>query len=534
MNRPSPRDDMFFSAACNRAPHPAVAVVTERFAPIGVGPVAVVLLVGSLLASGCQRGSPGDQATPATTAAAPATAEDQAMEILKKMVAAYQQAGTYADAGKVRSRAVVDGIVQEMDPIPFSVAMTRPNRIRTQMFETVVVSDGKLLHAAAQSLPGQVLEVLTPAKLTDANFPPDPLLAKKMTGETPIFASPQLHLLLADDPLRAFASGVAKATLISEAEAEGHRCHRVRIGDDKNRFVYWIDQETFVVRRVDLPSAPFTENADTNVVPKNVEVWFDLAGAKLGGPIEPAAFQFEVPADSQRLKAFVALPPPRPARIGEPIADFHFTDLDGNQVSRDSLHGKIVLLDFWFTTCPPCKTSMPHLSQLYQRFKGNDRVRFLAVSIDDPKLADEKVVETLQSWGVDLPLVRDLENQGATALKLVGAPTTLLLGVDGVIQTYLVGAQPNYDAVGDAIDRLLAGQDVAAKVLEEYEQKIREYKRRLAEATVVASNQVIEVPNTKIAPASEPTTIGLEKLWRCDAIKQPGNLLIVAADGKTP
>ena len=76
-------------------------------------------------------------------------------------------------------------------------------------------------------------------------------------------------------------------------------------------------------------------------------------------------------------------------------ADFTLTDLNGKNWRLKSLSGKIVLVNFWATWCPPCRKEMPDLETLYQRYEKNGLV-VLAISDEDaatvkPFLADHKV-----------------------------------------------------------------------------------------------------------------------------------------------
>ena len=58
--------------------------------------------------------------------------------------------------------------------------------------------------------------------------------------------------------------------------------------------------------------------------------------------------------------------------IGKPAPDFSATDIDGNPISLKDYRGKIVLLDFWSTTCGPCIGEIPNVKKVYDAYKDMD------------------------------------------------------------------------------------------------------------------------------------------------------------------
>jgi thiol-disulfide isomerase/thioredoxin len=77
---------------------------------------------------------------------------------------------------------------------------------------------------------------------------------------------------------------------------------------------------------------------------------------------------------------------------GSRHADFTLTDLNGMQWSLHALAGKVVLVNFWATWCPPCRKELPDLEALYQRFHSRGLV-ILAVSDEDAAKVQPFVAE---------------------------------------------------------------------------------------------------------------------------------------------
>lgn len=119
------------------------------------------------------------------------------------------------------------------------------------------------------------------------------------------------------------------------------------------------------------------------------------------------------------------------AIVGSP-APMHFTlkDMNGVDVKLSSFKGKIVMLNFWATWCPPCKVEIPDLVELQKKY-GNDLV-ILGVSIDD---TPEQLKPFAAEYHVNYPLlVGKGRDEVAEAFGGTWAlPSTAIIGRDGKI-----------------------------------------------------------------------------------------------------
>lgn len=71
------------------------------------------------------------------------------------------------------------------------------------------------------------------------------------------------------------------------------------------------------------------------------------------------------------------------ATSGSPMPDVVLTALNGSKVQLSSLFGKVLYIDFWATWCGPCLQETPYMAELVGRFKDNDGIRFISVSVDN-------------------------------------------------------------------------------------------------------------------------------------------------------
>jgi peroxiredoxin len=69
-------------------------------------------------------------------------------------------------------------------------------------------------------------------------------------------------------------------------------------------------------------------------------------------------------------------------KTGSTFNFFSVTDINGNVITSADLKGKIVVLNFWFIACPPCRYEMPELNHLVEAYQNNKDVVFIAISLD--------------------------------------------------------------------------------------------------------------------------------------------------------
>ena len=120
-----------------------------------------------------------------------------------------------------------------------------------------------------------------------------------------------------------------------------------------------------------------------------------------------------------------------PIRARTPFAPhFSFTTHENQNVSNASLRGKVVLLDFWGTWCPPCRESVPILRDLNKKYAGKP-FQLVGISSDN----DEDVWKTfIQAQHMDWSEYIDLSDEVLQAFKIESFPTYIVLDKDGVIR----------------------------------------------------------------------------------------------------
>jgi cytochrome c biogenesis protein CcmG, thiol:disulfide interchange protein DsbE len=125
-----------------------------------------------------------------------------------------------------------------------------------------------------------------------------------------------------------------------------------------------------------------------------------------------------------------------PSLRGRPAKDFAYT-LDGKPAHLSDLRGKVVLLNFWATWCPPCVDETQSLNQLQNRIAPLGGT-VLGVSVDeDPQAYND----FLKTYGISFPTYRDASKQIPLSYGTTMYPDTYVITRSGRLDRKIVGAQ---------------------------------------------------------------------------------------------
>ena len=107
-------------------------------------------------------------------------------------------------------------------------------------------------------------------------------------------------------------------------------------------------------------------------------------------------------------------------------ADFTLTDLQGKTWALKALKGKVVLVNFWATWCPPCRKEMPDLNTLYQRFKDQG---FVILAISDEEA--DKVKPFIAERNISYPVMLDPGRKVNELFQVEGIPKSFVYDREG-------------------------------------------------------------------------------------------------------
>jgi peroxiredoxin len=125
---------------------------------------------------------------------------------------------------------------------------------------------------------------------------------------------------------------------------------------------------------------------------------------------------------------------------GSKVPNFTLTDLSGKNVSLSDYKGKVVVLNFWASWCPPCKAEMPEFNEMDREFKKSGDTVLLAINMTDGRRETKKKVETfISEQKYKMRVLLDSEGKASNLFDIRYLPTTYVIDAEGTVTGQLVG-----------------------------------------------------------------------------------------------
>ena len=130
------------------------------------------------------------------------------------------------------------------------------------------------------------------------------------------------------------------------------------------------------------------------------------------------------------------------------------SDLQGRSVRLSDYRGKIVVLNFWATWCPPCREELPEVSRTAEQLASSSDVVLWTVNLTDGSRETESTVRNyLTKNQITLPILLDQNGQAANAYHVTSIPTTFIIDQQGIIKQTIRGSS-NQETIMAAVDKL--------------------------------------------------------------------------------
>ena len=139
-------------------------------------------------------------------------------------------------------------------------------------------------------------------------------------------------------------------------------------------------------------------------------------------------------------------------RVDQPAPDFRLQLLDDGEITLSQQRGKVLVINFWSSTCPPCRTEARDLEAAWQAYQDRD-VLFIGANIQD---SHEPARRFLDEFGVTYPNGIDAGGRISIDYGVVGIPVTFVVDGEGTVARRWVG-EIDLDRLTTWIDELLEG-----------------------------------------------------------------------------
>lgn len=136
---------------------------------------------------------------------------------------------------------------------------------------------------------------------------------------------------------------------------------------------------------------------------------------------------------------------------GSTAPDFELKTLSGDSLSLSSVKGKKVIINFWATWCPPCRSEMPDMQKIQDEHK--DDVVVLAVNLTNSESSVDTVKKFVDELELTFPVLLDEKGEINNQFEVLSYPTSYFIDENGVIQTKFVGAL-SYDQMNEFLNNL--------------------------------------------------------------------------------
>jgi thiol-disulfide isomerase/thioredoxin len=138
--------------------------------------------------------------------------------------------------------------------------------------------------------------------------------------------------------------------------------------------------------------------------------------------------------------------------LTRPAPDFETKTLSGESISLSSLKGKLVLINFWSTTCPPCLEEMPQFEELQKDWAKRDDVKLLMIDAGE---AASTVSQYLKKFDYTFTVLLDPGFEVGKKYGIRYTPTTLIIDKDGILRISILGPFKNKAAIEKQLAQFL-------------------------------------------------------------------------------
>lgn len=142
------------------------------------------------------------------------------------------------------------------------------------------------------------------------------------------------------------------------------------------------------------------------------------------------------------------------AVVGKKAPDFELPNADGESVSLSDFNGSPIMINFWYTGCPPCRGEMPLFQQVYSEMQGNGLV-ILAINVGESSGTVRQFLESNNLYPLLNTVLFDSYGAVLKKYRIQYYPTTFFVDRDGIIQEKVIGAFQSKEAIENRLGKIM-------------------------------------------------------------------------------
>jgi thiol-disulfide isomerase/thioredoxin len=129
--------------------------------------------------------------------------------------------------------------------------------------------------------------------------------------------------------------------------------------------------------------------------------------------------------------------------VGEDAPSFTVPTMGGEPFVLADHRGKVIVLDFWASWCPPCKASLPALQKVYEAHKDDEGVLVVSVNTDQAAVQDGRLAQFVKQRRFTFPVLFDRGMRISKTYAVQSIPTMVVVAADGRVHHVQVGLPSN-------------------------------------------------------------------------------------------
>ncbi len=373
-----------------------------------------------------------------------------AQQELNAMREAYRQLKRVQFTGVYATDFQIDGSVVKTG-VDFTSSFQAPNKFRHETVDILFGSTGAEAYLLNRKTNSYQKAEINPKEPLVHSLPPS-VVSLLHTED------PSLLAALAQSPIDKLLKVTDDAEKLEDVDLDGKSYAQLKLSLESGHSVITVlvDPETHLIRRATADLKEWLEQSGAKEVKRAVAI-INYSKINTEPKFADDQFAWTPPQNSSDVASQRNQEEASGKELaGQQAPEFQLTTLDGKTISLSELRGKVVVLDFWASWCPPCQESLPHLGKLYRDHKPDENVQVYAVNVNEDR---ENVQSFITSRAIQVPVLIDADGSVAKQYQVGGIPKTVIIGKDGRIAKVFSGfGDDTYDQIRQEITAAAKGQ----------------------------------------------------------------------------